>query len=232
MTTGLYDYPKSSAYGRVLPKSKIYQYANPGSSVKDLFVRQVDKIVWKHKLSPETINLKATRAVPEIQIMSIALKGAELKPEVLRCIDHAIPLPILFELHSDGKVKSVAAYKRPYEADDTKWTFSEYFEGTWVSADSPRDPLPMVSNLEALYECLLNPLMPYPARSGEGLSEWVGRMECIRLKKRELERCESRLRKEKQFNRKVAVNAEVRDLKQELDNLTGSLPAGDSSVGL
>lgn len=47
----------------------------------------------------------------------------------------------------------------------------------------------------------------------------VERMEIIRSRQRELEKCEARLRKEKQFNRKVAINAELRDLKQELEGL-------------
>jgi len=46
------------------------------------------------------------------------------------------------------------------------------------------------------------------------------RMERIQLKQRDLERCEAQLRKEKQFNRKVAISAELRDLKQELEGLT------------
>jgi hypothetical protein len=44
-------------------------------------------------------------------------------------------------------------------------------------------------------------------------------MERIQLKQRELERCEARLRKEKQFNRKVAINAELRDLIKGLEGL-------------
>jgi hypothetical protein len=77
----------------------------------------------------------------------------------------------------------------------------------------------MVFDLEALYSHLLQPLMPYPARPGEDLQAQVARMERIRLKQRELERCETRLYKEKQFNRKVAINAELRALKQELQSL-------------
>jgi hypothetical protein len=232
MTAMLFDYPKNTTFGRVLPKKKIYEHGSPSAAVKDLFVRQVEQIVWQHKLAPETVNLKASRAVPEIQIFSIALKGNELKPEVLRCIDLAIPFPIIFELRFNGKVKTVAAFKRPHEADASKWVVSEYFEGDWTPADSPRKPLPMVFDLEALYGHLLMPLMPYPARLGEDLQKRVERMECIRLKHRELERCEARLRKEKQFNRKVAINAELRGLKQELENLTQPLSTSGAAVTL
>ena len=223
MTAVLFDYPKNAAFGRVLPKNKIYEYGRALSTVRQLFVRQVEQIVWQYKLATETVNMKASMAVPEIQIFSVALKGPELKAEVLRCIDLAIPFPIIFELRFDGKVKPVAAFKRPSEADASKWVISEYFDGDWTATDTPRKPLPMVFDLEALYGHLLMPLMPYPVRPDEDLQKRVERMERIRFKQRELERCEARLRKEKQFNRKVTINAELRDLKQELENLTSPM---------
>lgn len=219
MTTVLFDYPKKAAFGRVLPKSKIYEHARPTSAIKELFVRQVEQISWQYKLAPETINIKGTVAVPEIQVFSIALRDDELKTEVLRCIDQVIPFPILFELKHDGKVKPTAAFKRPSEADATKWVVSEYFDGDWTLGDTSRTPLPVVFDLEALYGHLLAPLMPYPARPGEGLQARVERTERIRIKQRELVRCEARLRKEKQFNRKVAINAELREIKIVLSEL-------------
>jgi len=215
----LFDYPKNTAFGRVLPKNKIYEHGSPSSAVKQLFVSQVEQIVWQYKLAPETINMSGSPSVPEIQIFSIALKDGALKTEVLQCIDLAIPFPIIFELRFDGKVKPVATFKRPSETDACKWVISEYFDCDWAATDTPRKPLPMVFDLEALYGHLLLPLMPYPARSGEDLQKRVERMERIRLKQRELERCEARLRKEKQFNRKVAINADLRELKKELENL-------------
>ena len=221
MTTTLFEYPRNAAFGRVLPKSKIYENGSPSTATKELFVRQVEQIVWQYKLAPETINIKGTPSVPEIQVFSVALKDGELKPEVLRCIDQTIPLPILFEFKYDDKVKPVAAFKRPSEADSAKWVISEYFDGDWVPADTPRNPLPVVFDLEMLYGHLLMPLMPYRARTGESLQTQVERMERIRVKQRELSRCEARLRKEKQFNRKVDLNAVLRQLQSDIKQLTG-----------
>lgn len=215
----LFTFPASCAFGKVLPKNKVYEHSGANARLKDLFVKQVEQIVWAYKLAPETINLSARPGVPEIQIFSLQLKTPDLNREVLRCIDLAIPFPIIFELRFDGKVKPIAAFKRPSEADAAKWVVSEYFDSGWTAADTPRKPLPMVFDLEALYDHLLTSLMPHPARSDENLQKRVERMECIRLKQRELERCEARLRKEKQFNRKVAINAELRGLKQELEGL-------------
>lgn len=225
MTDVLFDFPKSAAFGRVLPKNKIYAHASPSAAVKELFVRQVEKIIWQYKLAPETINLKPSRAVPEIQIFSVVLKTGELKKEVLRCIDQAIPFPILFELRYEGKIQVIAAFKRPSAADSSKWVVSGYFKSAWMPNEASRTPLPVVFDLEQLYAHLLNILMPFPARTGEGLQDRVERIEQIRSQQRELAKCETRLRKEKQFNRKVVINAELRALKREIETLTCPLEA-------
>ena len=209
MTT-LFAYPTNAAVGRVLPKSKIYERSQPTTAVKELFVRQIEQIVWQYKLAPETINVQGTTIVPEIQIFRITLKTGELKPEALRCIDQAIPFPLVFELCHEGKVKSIAAYKRPSAADAAN--ISPYFAADWLPDDAPRQPLPVVFDLAALYAQLLAPLLPYPPRLGESLQAQIDRMAEIEKVKRELERCEARLAKERQFNRKVAMNAEKREL--------------------
>lgn len=230
MTAVLFDFPKSAAFGRVLPKNKIYEHASPSTAVKNLFVRQVEQIIWQYKLAPETVNLKPSRAVPEIQIFRIALKTGEIKHDVLHCIDQAIPFPILFELRYEGKTQAIAAFKRPSDADSSKWVVSDYFESVWLPSEAPRTSLPVVFDLEALYAHLLTPLLPFPARPGEGLKDRVERMEQIRSRQRELDKCEARLRKEKQFNRKVAINTELRTLKQEIKTLTRLLPVSGAAV--
>lgn len=218
----LFEYPPKTAFGRVVPKNKIYEHGSATSALKEYFVRQVDQIVWQYKLAPETINIKATAAVPEIQVFIIVLKDGELKPEVLRCIDQAIPFPILYELHFEDRIKPIAAYKRPSEADASKWVLSEYFSVDWLPSDTPRQPLPVVFDLDALYRHLIMPLLPRPARAGEDTQALIARMENICLIERELERCKQRLRKENQFNRKVEIHAELRELNLTLENLNRS----------
>lgn len=82
----------------------------------------------------------------------------------------------------------IAAYKRPSEADAAKWVVSNYFESAWLPIETLRTPLPVVLDLEALYEHLPAPFMPYPARQGERLLHRVERMSRIRFKQRELEK--------------------------------------------
>ena len=216
----LFEYPDKATFGRVLPKTKIYQHASPTTAMKEMFVRQVDQIVWKYKLAPETINLKSTKAVPEVQIFQLKLKTGDLKEDVLRCIDKAIPFPIIYELRYGDQVKAIACYKRPSEADGNKWVVSEYFATDWLAEATPRTKLPVTLNLAALYEKLLAPMFPYAPQEKESLQAHVARMEAIRMKERELEKTKTRLTREKQFNRKVEIYASVRTLTQEIETLT------------
>ncbi len=225
--TAFFDYPKSAAFGRVLPKNKIYEHAKASSKLKNLFVRQVDQIVWKYKLAPETINLPAKKFVPEIQIFNITLKTDDLHEDVLRSIDKAIPFPLIFELHHNGKQKAIAAFKRPSDADASKWVVSNYFGTNWQPEDTPRISLPVTLDLGALYGALLATLMPHKGDDGEDIEARVHRMDLIRAKEHELEKTASKLRKEKQFNRKVGINAQIRALKLEIEQLNRPQATGE-----
>lgn len=212
-------YPAQAAFGRTLPKNKVYEHSGANTRLKDLFVRQVEQIVWAFKLAPETINLPARPGVPEIQIFRLQLKTPELHRDVLRCIDGAIPFPILFELTFEGRTQVIAAYKRPNEADASRWVLSDYFATDWLPADCERTAMPVALHLGGLYEQLLHRLLPLSARAQETLAERVARVEQAQAKQRELDKTRARLEKEKQFNRKVEINAQLRKLKKDHEAL-------------
>lgn len=236
----LYDWPRASGFGRVIPKNKIYEHAGANTSLKDLFVREVDQIIWSHKLAPETVNLAATKQVAEIQVFRITARTATLDRDVLRAIDRAIPFPLIFEVIYGGRVRLAAAYKRPSEADSARWVVGDYFEGDWLPEDAARTPLPVALNMGALYERLLEPLVagqtarlipgmgeapqtPFARAATDrsvSLEERIAQAEAIKAQTREVERIKARLARVKQFNKRVAINAELRAAKQELERLT------------
>lgn len=220
MRPALFNYPKQAAFERVLPKNKIYEYAKPSAALKSKFVAEVEQIVWQYKLSSETINLPARTGAPEIQVFGIALKTPQLSESVLRCIDHAIPFPIFYQLIFEGKIKIIAAYKRPSDADASRWVVDDYFESKWLPADTERIPLPIALDLVGLYEQMLRRLMPVPPQTGETLKDQVERLKRIRSAQSECRKMEARLKNEKQFNRKVELNVQLRSLKNELEALS------------
>lgn len=216
----LISYPKQANFGRVLPKSKIYERSGANTRLKDLFVEQVEQIIWQYKLAPETVNLPAKPGVPEVQVFRIVLKMEGLSVDVLKCIDDAVQFPILFELEHEDKIKVIAAHKRPSEADASKRVISDYFSTAWIAANSERDEMPVVLDLAGLYEALLQRLIPLAPRAQENFAALVERMEALRTKQREIEKVRVKLAKEKQFNRKVEINATLRRLSNEFEELS------------
>ncbi len=212
-------YPAQAAFGRTLPKSKLYAHSHAGTRLKNLFVQQVEQIVWQFKLAPETINLPARPAVPEIQVFGIQLKTPELSFDVLRAIDQSVQFPIIFELAHAGRAQVVACHKRPSEADASRWVLSDYFAGGWLADHAERGDMPVALHLGGLYEQLLRALLPLPARSHETLAEHVARLDALAVKQREADKTAAELEKERQFNRKVAINADLRRLHTELEAL-------------
>jgi len=177
----------------------------------------VGKISWSYKLSPETINLPARGSLQEIQVFTIELKTGTLKYDVLQAIDKAIPSPILFVLNFGNKICYVASYKRQNEADKSKWVVSSYFETNWISAETKRVSLPVVLDIGALYHSILKGIIPLTSRENETMEELVSRAERMRIMEGEAVKAKARLSKEKQFNRKVEINAELRELIQEIE---------------
>jgi hypothetical protein len=217
----VFSYPTKAAFNRVLPKTKLYANAKPSKSVKEKFVSQISEIVWKYKLSPDTTNLPARDGYTEIQTFEIVLKEPELDTDVLAVIDKAIPYPIFFSLRYQDRAKSVAAFKRPAVDGSGAWIVEEYFETDWSDVAAPATPLPVVLDLKALYEQMLLAHIDQPRRNGETLELLVARVRLIGKCRRELQALNAKLNSEKQFNRKVELNAKVREMQGRLEALTG-----------
>jgi hypothetical protein len=187
----MFAFPPQTAFGKPVPKSRIYTHATLTRRVKDLFVSQVAEIVWAHKLSPETLHLPARPGVPEILVFDLHLKGRELDGDVLHAIDRAIPFPIFHRLHRESEVAFSAAYK-----------------------------LPTALDLGHLYAALFAPLLPLPPRAGEDLPSHLARCEAFLRLRRQADQLTAKLHREKHFARKVELNQQLRPLQAELTALS------------
>jgi len=219
----LFDYPAKARFGRTLPKSKLYENASINTKIKDKFVNQIKKIVWQYKLSADTLNLDATDRVPEIQVFDLFIKTKEVDQALLEVIDKAIPLPVIFQIYRDDKVKIKAAYKRPSESANNKWVVESYFESEWLDKDTAKQPMPQALDLGKLYEQILKALMPVEVTSSkttQTIDEQVGIINQINSLKKEIDKLKSKYKKEKQRNRQFEINKEIKQKQKELDDLS------------
>ena len=217
----LYNWPATAKFGRVVPKTKIYEHGAVTAALRKKFVTDIQRITWAYKLAEATIHLCGGAAVPEIQVFVIDAKNDDISDDVLTAIDKAVRFPIIFEIckaNSDrGHVRMVAAYK---QLDGTRPRLSTYVSTNWFPADAPRIPLPAALDLPSLYSGLLSPMLPVTTSPGEPLSEAMARMDEARRLKREIASLDRQLQTEQQFNRKVEVYRQVRDRTATLTLLT------------
>lgn len=224
-TQALFTWPQQAVVARSVAKAKIYAHAKPTTALRALFVEQVESITWAYKLAPESINLPAKPDVPEIEVFEIALKLPDVNHAVLRCIDKAIPFPILFVLRFEGHSQPVAAYKRPSDAAHhqrgqvSQWVVGDYHAAPWQSDVIARPGLPVALDLQGLYEQLLRQHLAVPARPGESLRDQLDRLSRIAANQTAAAKLESRLVQEKQFNRRIEINAQLRTIRIETENL-------------
>lgn len=227
MSDRLYDWPESArvaGLGRVIPKTKFYEHAKVAARVRQYFVDEVQRIRWSFKLSEETVRLRPTRNVSEIQIFSLDLKGPELNPAVLATIDKAIPKPIIFELnHGDPprEIRMFAAWK-PGGSGNPKP--GDYTSTEWLTADTERSALPTALDLASLYEALVTPLLPVTVGKTETIEAALVRTDEIRRLRQETTRLEKQMRTEPQFNRRVDLRRQLKAKTAELARLNDPTP--------
>lgn len=221
----LYNFPERAAFGKIIPKSKIYEHTRVSNRVKKMFATEVERIWWAYKLAPETINLPEKDGVREIQVFEILLKTETIHDEVLRVIDRAIPSPIIFILSFNNRSQYVASYKRISKSDSQKWVIGAcYFKTDWMDENNhTRVDLPVVLDMATLYKRLLENILPVFVRPGEDIGDFVKRGEEFKALSREADKLRRRLKRERQFNRKVEINRELRKTVGKMEQIRQSI---------
>lgn len=204
----LFAWPAAAAFGRRVPKEKLYENAAVGASLREQFVSDVASIEWAFKLSESTVNLPNSEDVPEVQVFRITAKDEDVTDAVLASIDRAIAFPLIFEItRPDGATRMAAAVRK----------MSGHHSTSWMPAGHPRSPLPTAITLSGLYAAALGSLLPVASRIGESPAEMAVRLESVTKLEREVAAAERRLRNEPQLNRKLEIRKTLTALRNELE---------------
>lgn len=221
--TVLYRWPATARVDRELSKERLYKEGAVSASVRRLFIDEVQHVRWAYKLGEESVHLRGSDDVPEVQVFEVQLKGDGLSDTVLASIDKAVPSPIIFELHrtrgDKREVQPVAARKRVGQKGSK---LGDYLRGEWTLELTVRNQLPPAIDLPSLYTQLMFTLLPIPARRGEDLEAALARVAAARKLQREIDLLKKRTQRESQFNRKVELRSELRAREADLDNLLSS----------
>ncbi|ABY69225.1 hypothetical protein APJL_0656 [Actinobacillus pleuropneumoniae serovar 3 str. JL03] len=217
-----WQFPNATQIKRNIPKTVLYDQLGANQALKQLFVEQVEEIVWTNIFSPRTLNINATDDVPELNIITIRLRQGELATNVLEALDKAMPRQVIWQLQkpvgeTDGIAQCyIACYK--HKAENGKWQCSDYLKSPWgLQNSSEIRPLPIATNTKALYQAMLKALLPLEVsiKPQENMAEITARLAKLAELEKKITALRAKLAKEKQFNRKITLNQELNRLLAE-----------------
>ena len=208
--------PKSTEFSRRIPKQKFYENLTVSPALKRVFVEQIKVIWWRNKIAVATMNLAAGEAVTEIEVFEICLSAPQLDEAVLRQIDKEIPYHILFLLEYEGKYQAWTAYK---EAAGSGANVGTYYHTDWM--EEAALPLKLDGlNIDQVYENFVRQIAgEVLTGAGETLKESVERDRRRQELQKQIAALQVKVRREKQLNKQVQLNAELKRLKKELEEL-------------
>lgn len=221
----LYQFPQQAKVDRIIPKNKFYEQGKANTKIEQLFVDQVENIRWAYKLASSTIHLQEQEDLKEIQIFQVKSRVEDLDVSILSFIDKLILTPIIFEVVYQDKVKVIATYKRLNQSDKSKVVIGQYYASDWLD-DAGRVELPLYLNLADLYEHFITLLLPissseYLENDAEPVSIELKLQlaQQIETLQKQLIKLKSKLKAEKQFNRKIELNKYIQAIETDLNKL-------------
>ncbi len=198
--------PRSTEVNRRVAKEKLYANATLTTQLRDVIKVQIESVIWRNKLANGTVGVATGETVKEIQVFEVALRQRELDKRILPVIAKAIPYKILFVLTFGDEAQSWMEASGIFY--NTDWflhdKFTLKFEGL---------------NLDAVYENLIRQIAGGRLGTEGDISEAVDCDKRRQILERKIAALEKKVLREKQFNRQVELNGELKRLRTELEVL-------------
>ena len=212
--------PRTTEYGKRIPKKKFYDNLSISSDLKRVFAEQIAAIFWSNKISPDTLNVAAGDTVDEIEVFTIRLNQPSLDTRVLQQIDKQIPYHIIFVLKYKDRLQAWIGYKEAAASGSNAFKVGRYYHTDWMREDDLHLSIDGL-NMDAVYESLVRQIAgdKLQTDSSESLKESVVRDENKKQLEKQIAALENKMRREKQQNRQMEMNAELKNLRKERQRL-------------
>ena len=212
--------PKTTEFNKRIPKQKFYDNLTITPALKKVFIDQIKTIYWRNKIAASTTNLAPGTAVTELEIFEVKLNSQILDDSFMRQIDKEIPYHILFILEYEGKYKAVIGYKEE-SGGNTAFKVNRYYSTEWMDEDALPLKLEGLS-MDSVYENFVRQIAgdKLQTDSGKSLKESVERDEKKKQLEKQISVLENKMKKEKQLNQRMEMNAELKKLRIKLRQIT------------
>ena len=212
--------PKSTEFNKRIPKQKFYENLSVTPALKRVFIEQIKVIYWRNKIAPSTMNIAAGETVTEIEVFEIRHETPQLDVAVLKQIDKEIPYHIVFLLEHEGKYQAWTAYKESATSGGSAFKVGAYYHTDWLYEQDLPIRVEGLST-DSVYEIFVRQIAGDALQSdnAESLQESVERDARRQDLQKQITALQSKVRNEKQFNKQVLMNEELKRLKKELERV-------------
>ena len=213
--------PKATEFNRRIPKAKFYENINITSSLKRLFVDYVKNIYWRNKIASTTTNLIDGKYVTEIEVIEVNLNNSQVDIDLFKFIDSVIPYHILYILEFNGKYQAWIGYKVTTNIEKKISKVDRYYHSSWLEETELIVKLEGL-NLDDVYENLVRQIAGDKLQSDNStasLKQSVERDKEIETLQKQISILQNKIRKEKQLNKQMEMNTELKKLKSILEKI-------------
>lgn len=215
-------FPVSTEFNKRIPKQKFYDNLDVSPTLRRVFVDQIRLVYWRNKLAASTLNIAAGEVVSEVEVFEVRLNEPKLDEAVLKQIDKEIPYHILFILTCDGKAQAWIGYKEAAASGSSAFKVNRYYHTDWMPEDELQLRIDGL-NIDTVYESLVRQIAGDKLQpdSGESLKASVERDEKKTQLEKQIATLENKMRREKQLNRQMEMNAELKKMRKEWERNNG-----------
>lgn len=213
----LLQYPASTIVDRPIPKNAFYRNANITPRMRNRFVDELQELRWLYKLAPQSLNVERGKDIEEIEIFHATLKQSDVPTELLQFIDKTMPQFIVFILQYQDRYCLYCNYKQFTTQAHDKCDIKETFASDWHT-DIPSLAI-QGRSLTAIYDNFVRQIAGtrLEQEPTAPLEQAVQAMQQRDALLKEIEKIEKAIQHEPQFNRQVALNQKLKQLRKQLE---------------
>lgn len=202
----MYGLPQRTEINKPLHKTKVFEKFDLTASQRDSFDADISRMFITHVVAESTIpTIKAGKEIADFYIIEVSLKRREYAPKNIELLAKFIPRKILFVLHFEEKAQ--------FAIHHTKLICSD-----WQQCDTLNVPLAGL-DLDAVWENIITSVGSITIQEGNTLAEQIKSDEQKAKLKKQIQFLQQKLNKEKQYNRQIEINAEIKLLKKQLNDI-------------
>ena len=234
------DIPESCFLGQKIFKKLFYDNASFNNADKKAFTDDIEEIQWQYTLKPETINIPAfsnqERDYSEVAIIQVNLKEITHYQRFAQIIQRTIPYPVLLIFYHNKQILLSVADKLINQIDQEKIKVNDFYATDWIDLQDPDQQQQDFINsfnikhfsyqdFYAFYNDITACIIAlncaklggrYTLTTEISLEQRIEYLDAIRQSQQKIQSLRSALKKETQFNHKLNLNMQIKQLEQTL----------------